>query len=194
MTVFFDVGDVLIIDRIDAKFSDLAVKYRLHPAELLATRKKYRRRADLGEISDPQFWQMCLADCGVQAQPEDWNFDPYYEEMPGTRKIVEQLLQKGHRLAIITDDSHEMAAHRWQRYGYDGLFEKVIISSDYGIGKPDLEIFLIALQEMDCQPETSVFIDNLEGNLVGARQAGMHTILFKNAVQLDADLNKLHLL
>jgi 2-haloacid dehalogenase len=194
MTVFFDVGDVLVVDRIDRKFADLAEKYRLDPASLLATRIKYRRRADLGEISDPQFWQFCLADFGITALPEDWNLEAYYEELPGTRDLVKQLAEHGHRLAIITDDSHEMARQRWQCYGYDGLFEKVIISSDYGVGKPDLEIFLIALQEMDCTPEMSVFVDNLESNLVGARQAGMQTILFKNAQQLQHDLSQLHLL
>lgn len=40
-------------------------------------------------------------------------------------------------------------------------------------------------------PERCVFIDDLEANLEGARAAGMHTILFENPAQAEAELDQM---
>ncbi len=194
MVLYFDVGDVLIMDCMQIKFPLLAAKYGLDLADLQQTRKKYRPSADSGKISDPEFWRLCLQDLGVVAQAEDWQLDSCYQEVPGVRAIVQALRAQGHRLAIITDDSREMAENRWRHWGYDGVFEQVIISSDLGITKPDERIFLHALETMQASPAESLFIDNLVSNLQGAACVGMRTLLFTSAVQLQGDLNRLGLL
>ncbi|NLP11927.1 HAD family phosphatase [bacterium] len=194
MVLYFDVGDVLVKDCMHLKFPLLAAKYGLELADLQQTRKKYRPLADAGKISDPEFWQLCLQDLGIKAQPEDWQLDSCYQEVPGVRGIVLALKAQGHRLAIISDDSREMAENRRRRWGYDGVFDRVIISSDLGITKPDERIFLHALKTMQSQPAESLFIDNLEYNLQGAARVGMRTLLFTNADQLQDDLNRMGLL
>jgi FMN phosphatase YigB (HAD superfamily) len=192
--IFFDVGDVLIADCIGLKFKSLQQKYHLSLEALHALRKAHRKDADLGHISDPQFWQLVLQACGITATPDDWDLEPYYLEVPGTRDIVNQLSRRGYRLAIITDDSREMALARQNRYGYSGVFEKVIVSSHLGIVKPDERIFRFALGEMHVAPEQSVFIDNLQTNLDGAQRVGMQTILFTDAANLQRSLTALGML
>jgi putative hydrolase of the HAD superfamily len=193
-TIFFDVGDVLIADCIGLKFTALAKKYHISLDALLALRKAYRKEADLGHISDPEFWQKVLQACGITAQPEDWDLEPYYQEVPGTRDLVNKLLQLGYRLAIITDDSREMALARQHRYRYFGVFEKVIVSSHFGMVKPDEQIYRLALSAMGVAPEQSLFIDNLQVNLDGARQIGMQTVLFTDADALQRSLTALGVL
>lgn len=192
--IFFDVGDVLIVDCISPKFDVLNEKYSIPRDQLPALRKKYRKQADLGLYSDPQFWQIVLQECGIAAQPEDWDLEPFYQEVPGTRGLVERLLQRGYRLAIITDDSREMARARQLRYGYQGIFEKVIVSSHLGIVKPDERIFHTALQEMKVPAGQALFIDNLEKNIAGAAAVGMKTVLFTDAASLEQTLTRMGVL
>lgn len=192
--IFFDVGDVLIVDCIGPKFDVLNEKYAIPRDQLLALRKKYRQQADLGLYSDPQFWQILLQECGIAAQPEDWDLEPFYQEVPGTRGLVDRLRQRGYRLAIITDDSREMAQARQLRYGYQGLFEKVIVSSHLGIVKPDERIFHAALQEMNVPAGQALFIDNLEKNIAGAAAVGMKTVLFTDAASLEQSLTRMGVL
>ena len=193
-TIFFDVGGVLVTDLVDRKYQDLARKYRLDVPTLLKTRAKFRPPADLGKISDAEFWRRCLEEMGITAQADDFELESYYQEVEGSREIVLGLKAKGYHLAIITDDSREMALVRRRRYGYDGLFEKVIVSAECGMVKPNEGIYLYALQQMQATAEKSLFIDNLEINLAGARAVHMHTLLFEQPKKLNDDLIALGLL
>ena len=65
--IVFDVGGVLSKDMIDTKLIDLADSYNLDVDSLLSVKNQYRDRADLGEISDSEFWVQILDHFGVQA-------------------------------------------------------------------------------------------------------------------------------
>ena len=61
-----------------------------------------------------------------------------------------------------------------------------------GSRKPEPEIFTKVLKIIKMKPEETVFIDDVQKFLDGAKSVGMHTILFKNRVQLIRDLKKLN--
>jgi putative hydrolase of the HAD superfamily len=71
----------------------------------------------------------------------------------------------------------------------------VIDSSAVGMRKPNPAIFLHALDLLDVAPERAVFLDDAEGNLAGARRAGLHTVLVEDPpaaalAELDALLGR----
>lgn len=85
-------------------------------------------------------------------------------------------LKENYRIAILSDNwpslrrllnNYRIAEH------LDGL----IISSDYGICKDDVQLFQIAIRELKIKPEHSVFVDDSEQNLINAELAGFHPIL-----------------
>ncbi len=193
-TVFFDVGGVLAIDFIDWKLSDLANKYAIPIESLQPARKKFRLLADQGQISDPEFWSKVLAESGISATPEDWSLDKYMVEIDGVRAIVERLKENGYSVAILSNDSREMAGQRRQRFGFDQLFHDVIISSEVGCIKPQAEIYRLAAQRLQAKPEQCLFIDDRQENTDGAAKVGMRAILFRNAERLHHDLIQLGLL
>ncbi|MBI5392693.1 HAD-IA family hydrolase [Candidatus Woesearchaeota archaeon] len=57
--------------------------------------------------------------------------------------------------------------------------------------KPQPEIYKIALQKINCKPEETVFIDDMQKYVDGANAVGIHGILFQDAEQLKDDLKKL---
>ncbi len=71
------------------------------------------------------------------------------------------------------------------------LFDVVVISSDLKLTKPDRRIFEAALQQANCKPEESVFIDDRAPNIEAAEALGMHGLLYHDFASMQLDLAKL---
>ena len=61
--------------------------------------------------------------------------------------------------------------------GNDSLFEKAYYSQLMLLRKPHVEIFERVIQENDLNPVETLFIDDSPQHLVGAKQAGLQTLL-----------------
>jgi putative hydrolase of the HAD superfamily len=91
---------------------------------------------------------------------------------------VRALRADGYRTALVTNNVRE-GSKRWRAMlPVDELFEVVVDSSAVGMRKPNPAIYLHTLSLLgDVPPDRAVFLDDVEGNLVGARRAGLHAIL-----------------
>ncbi|MGI8794870.1 MAG: HAD family hydrolase [Acidimicrobiales bacterium] len=103
---------------------------------------------------------------------------------------IEGLRRRRVRVALVTNNVKEMA-DGWRSLLPDGLFDVVVDSSSTGVRKPNPEIFRLALRELaDLPPERAVFLDDVESNVQGAREAGLHGIVVGDIdtalAQLDA--------
>lgn len=59
------------------------------------------------------------------------------------------------------------------------LFDDIVCSADVGLAKPERRIYALAAQRLGLPPDECVFIDDLERNVGGAREAGMAGIVFR---------------
>ncbi len=190
-TIFFDVGGVLSVDFIEIKVKDLANKYNIEYDLLLNAKKKYRPLADLGQISDREFWIKMLKHVGIAATKDDWDIDPYVQEIEGVLDIARNIKQQGYQIAILSNDSLELADKRRNKFGYNNLFQEVVLSCKLGLVKPEPEIYYFALKRLNVPPDQSILIDDRLENTEGADHLGMYTILFENVDQVIADLGNL---
>ena len=188
--IVFDVGGVLSKDMIDTKLIDLATSHRLDVDSLLAVKNRYRDPADLGEISDTEFWVRILGHFDVPATPQDTEIDTYIELVEGTLDIAKSLSRR-YRTAILSNDSREMAALRRKKFGFDAVFNPIIISANVGVKKPDPMIYKVLLETLGIAAHECLFIDNSLDNVEAARSVGMRAILFDSALQLREALSEL---
>jgi HAD superfamily hydrolase (TIGR01509 family) len=188
--IVFDVGGVLSKDMIDTKLVDLAASYDLDVDSLWGVKSQYRDLADLGKISDSEFWVQILDHFGIQATDGDKEIDSYIVPVEGTLDIARSLSEK-YRVAILSNDSKEMGALRRKKFGFDEIFDPIIISGYFGVKKPDAGIYNILLEELEVPAEECLFIDNNLDNVNGARAVGIRTILFENAERLRRELLEL---
>jgi epoxide hydrolase-like predicted phosphatase len=85
---------------------------------------------------------------------------------------------EGYRTALVTNNVREGSSTWRAMIPVDDLFDVVVDSSAVGMRKPDPAIFTHTLDLLGgIAPERAVFLDDVEGNLAGARLAGLHTIL-----------------
>jgi putative hydrolase of the HAD superfamily len=67
----------------------------------------------------------------------------------------------------------------------------MIISAEVGLGKPDPRIYHLAVEQLGVKAEQAVFLDDMQRNIVGAKQVGMLGIHFRNPQQVRFELEQL---
>jgi putative hydrolase of the HAD superfamily len=108
--------------------------------------------------------------------------------IPGTVDLMERLAKAGFRIFALSDNVREIVLHLRDRYDFWRHFEGVVISAELGLTKPDARIFAHLLQSFALAPEETVFLDDVLGNVEGARAVNMHAIQFVDAERAEADL------
>jgi len=157
---------------------DLARKYNKSPEQMLILRRQLRLLADLGHISDQEFWIKILQAVGVKAVVEDCRIDLYEKAITGSIEIAKRLKQKGYCLAILSNDTKESSEVRRINYNFDQIFDELIYSYQLGLIKPDPEIFKVALKRLNAHPKQSLLIDDRIENIESSRNLGINSILF----------------
>lgn len=93
-------------------------------------------------------------------------------------ETVRTLRSSGILTAILTNNIREYGDHWRDHVGADELFDTVVDSCLEGIRKPNPAIYELALTRLAIDdPAHAVFLDDFEGNVVAAREVGMHGIV-----------------
>jgi putative hydrolase of the HAD superfamily len=94
-------------------------------------------------------------------------------------QTLEELKNDGYEMHIITNGFKEVQYTKLKVSGLRSFFKEVICSEEIGKNKPSPQIFQYALSKARAKPIESVMIgDDLEADIIGALNAGMHAIHF----------------
>lgn len=103
--------------------------------------------------------------------------------MEGAITGCTELRRAGVPLGIVTNGGSINQRKKLRNTGLDQLVHHVVISEEFGAGKPDMRIFLEVCERLNIEPEDSWFIgDNPMVDIVGASNAGFKTIWLKRAL------------
>jgi putative hydrolase of the HAD superfamily len=107
---------------------------------------------------------------------------------PKTLETLNELKREGYQMHIITNGFKEVQFIKLEEARLRPFFDLVLCSEEVGYNKPSRFIFEHALKVTGAVATESVMIgDDYEVDIVGARNCGMHGILF------DPENNKVHL-
>lgn len=122
----------------------------------------------------------------------------YYEQwiemiggaVPGTGVLLGELAAAGVRLFALSNWSTETFPLVADRFDELRLFERIFLSGDLRVAKPDARCYLAALKEIDVPPERLVFVDDNPRNVLAAESVGLQGIVFRSADTLRQDLKR----
>lgn len=151
--------------------------------------KVYQDLVEEFDISNAN-WEGLLEDYVAQFQYHCIPFD-------GLGEMLERLKQAGYLLGIVTNGHGEFQRRSIDGLGIRNYFNTVVVSEEQQLRKPQIGIFRRALDTLNVQACESIFIgDNLEADVVGAKNAGMkaiwkHSYGKKKAGAADAIVDRL---
>lgn len=93
-------------------------------------------------------------------------------------RVIEELGSRGIRLAILSDQTNWLDELE-ERYRFFHYFERVFNSYHVGRTKLEKQIFLDVLKIMHLEPGETLFVDDAEGHVQRAREAGLQAIHYR---------------
>ena len=99
--------------------------------------------------------------------------------VPHAIELLDYLKEKGYNLYIISNGFIEVQHRKLHSAGRAHYFERMVLSDEIGINKPDRRLFDYALQVTDSLAEETLIIgDNYDADILGAMHAGWGQIYF----------------
>ena len=111
------------------------------------------------------------------------------QPFPESLEFLGKLAQtRAYLMASLNNESREINEYRIHTFHLRDYFQAFFSSCYLGVRKPEEQIYRLALEIAQREPEECILIDDRGLNLECAREIGMHTIQFKNVDQLRQDL------
>lgn len=103
---------------------------------------------------------------------------------------IPKIKQAGLKLGILSNMGYGVLGYIRPRFEWLDQFDHLTWSCELGVVKPDPAIYLHTLKKLQALPQQTLFIDNLEKNIVAAESVGLQALLFTHVDQLQKDLNE----
>lgn len=179
--IIFDLGNVVFQIHWDWVVEAWARFAGANPKDLIPKFKHDETfyKFEGGEISEEEFYQHVINKLGINISFNEfetgWN-SIYGDIIEETRESIEYLYKKIPLVAFTNTNSIHNKI--WPERYKEVLkyFDKIYISSDLKIKKPDKEAFLYVLRDSKVEPGEVLFFDDLEANVLSARSLGMHAV------------------
>jgi HAD superfamily hydrolase (TIGR01509 family) len=101
-------------------------------------------------------------------------------EVPGVRKLLEDLARMGTAMAVASSSSREIVDLILSKLALGRFFIATVSGKDVTQGKPAPDIFLKAAAELGAPPKNCIVIEDSPPGIAGAKRAGMVCVGFAN--------------
>jgi putative hydrolase of the HAD superfamily len=96
---------------------------------------------------------------------------------PHARETLEHLRNDNIALALMTNGESEKQRVKIKRFDLEKYFDAILVEGEIGYGKPDKEVYTMALDALLLNPEDVWAVgDNLEWDVWGPQQLGIYGI------------------
>jgi len=100
-------------------------------------------------------------------------------------------LRPRYRTGILSNSFVGAREREQQAYGFEDLVDEIIYSHESGMSKPDPRIYALACARLDVRPAETVFVDDSEACVAGARESGLHAVRYRDNAQVISEVEAL---
>ncbi len=98
-----------------------------------------------------------------------------------------------YKLGICSNSPSNFIRTILKKHHLTNLFDKIVISSECGITKPDRKIYELILKNLSAKPEKSIFVNDNPTHIKSAKNIGMKTVLFSSPENLKKALKNFNI-
>jgi HAD superfamily hydrolase (TIGR01509 family) len=88
-----------------------------------------------------------------------------------------------YKTALLSNVGRGAISRSFEHDELKALFDAVVLSSEVGMTKPDIEIYRYAASQLGLKPDECIMVDDTRSNVEGAEMAGMHGVVFADVQQ-----------
>lgn len=194
--IIFDLGGVII--NLDYQLTTKAFKElgmeNFEEAYSQLSQNSLFDDFETGKISSQHFINKLLPHLPVGTSANQvvaaWN--AMILDVPSEKIKLLNKLKDQYRIFLLsnTNDIHMVKVRReWNKVtnlAMETFFEKIYLSHELGLRKPDPKIFLEVCNLSGLNPERTLFIDDSPQHITGANSIGLQTIFLKKSEDLYA--------
>ncbi len=191
--VIFDWGGVLI--------DNPAEELMAHCAAFLGTDGPTLKKAldpllpefQRGTISESEFWTKICTTLEINSHVTGslWKeaVKKSFHNKQEVYQVVKNLRQSGFKTGFISN-TELPAVEYFHENNYDRYFDATVFSCVEKTIKPEKEIYTLALERLGVTASEALFIDDKPELIAGAKNAGLHGVVFETVAQLTIELQK----
>lgn len=142
-----------------------------------------------GDVTTSQLVDEILANCNPGATPEQvlaaWN-DCLLNIPEYKLDYIRELRARGYRTHLLsnTNEAHWIHAVEKCFHGHaEVFFDKLFLSQEMHMAKPNADVFLSVLSQLQASPDECLFLDDTQANVDAAAALGYH--VYKSPLHYD---------
>ena len=193
--VLWDLGGVILKTTDTSHREAWEKQFDLEPwgLEKLVFGNKVSRQASGGEASVDEIWkyvqdQLELVDEDMADFKKDFFAgDEIDQDLMNFIRSIKKIMKSG----MITNAWPGMRHYIEDVWNIANAFDVIVVSAEVKLVKPHPEIYNLALEQLELNPEETIFIDDFIENVQGAEAIGMTGIHFVSTDDVVAKLRGL---
>jgi epoxide hydrolase-like predicted phosphatase len=190
--VVFDIGGVLEITPSLALTESWEARLGLDAGEINRRMQDIWSAGGIGTISEAGVHEALAERLGFDERQVGDFMGWLWREYLGSAntELIEyaRRLRPRYRTGILSNSFVGAREREQAAYGFEGLVDEIVYSHECGLSKPDPAIYALACERLHAVPAQTVFVDDYEPYVTGAREAGLHAVLYQDNAQAIRDL------
>jgi putative hydrolase of the HAD superfamily len=134
-----------------------------------------------GDLDDVEFVARAVEALEFRGSKEEFVqiWCEIFEENHAMKASLAGCTSSSERLFLLSNTSGLHKDYLFEQYSIFQFFRGGVYSYSAKCAKPDRQIFEMAIKQFDLHPEVTLYVDDLEANLVTARALGFQTHLYR---------------
>ena len=193
--VVFDIGGVLEITP-DLGVTELwETRLRLPAGELNKRMHDAWAGGSVGTITEDDVHQAITDRLSLDRQQLAAFMADIWRQYLGTAntELIEyaRRLRPRYRTGILSNSFVGAREREQEAYGFEDLVNEIVYSHEAGMSKPDPRIYALICTRLNVRAQETVFVNDADLCVDGAREAGIHAIRYQDNAQIIEEIEKL---
>ncbi len=192
--VIFDLGGIVVPESKDLIDKSIAEYLNISVSQFLELTEEYMNQVTIGDVTLLRVYTILIERLKISVSPEsvlEKHLSRFKEV--STRQDLDilhmiELLKANYNVGCLTNTEIEIVNVN-KTTGLFRYFQKVYLSTEIGLRKPNMDIYYFMLADINCSPQEVVFIDDKPENVESARRIGINAIQFETSKQLQKELS-----
>jgi putative hydrolase of the HAD superfamily len=193
--IVFDIGGVLEVTPSLGVSEMWESRLGLDPGEIDRRMHDIWQGGAIGAISEHDVHRAVAERLGLGEPQLEEFMGGIWREYLGTANAeligFARRLRPRYRTGILSNSFVGAREREQAAYGFEDLVDEIVYSHECGMSKPDPGIYALACERLRVEPAQMVFVDDYGPCVEGARQAGIHAVLYQDNAQAIRDIERL---